>query len=355
MDNSVKKITIRDIAQMAGVSIGTVDRVIHNRGEVSSKTKEKILKITKSLNYQPDVLASALASKKNSQFAVIMPAADNESSFWKIPIIGINKAVSELGHFGIDISSYLFSISDKKSFLEQAYKALNNKPDALIIVPAFKEEALKIIQLCNGQQIPYAFFNSNIPNKEQICYIGQDARQSGILAAKLMDYGIKENSQILIVSILRFLKNNKHIQSRKQGFLDYFKDKKTSNTQFVNLELDSLDIGDVYSELRVTFQKNPAINGIFVTNSRVFQVARFLESEKIKNINLIGYDLTEENIPYLEKGTINFLINQKPIEQAYRALTAVFSKIVLKKEISKEILLPIDIVTKENLKYYEYY
>jgi LacI family transcriptional regulator len=49
------------------------------------------------------------------------------------------------------------------------------------------------------------------------------------------------------------------------------------------------------------------------------------------------------------------LINQKPIEQAYRAMTALFNKVVLKKEVPKEIILPIDIVVKENLKYYEEY
>jgi LacI family transcriptional regulator len=70
---------------------------------------------------------------------------------------------------------------------------------------------------------------------------------------------------------------------------------------------------------------------------------------------LIGYDLTPENIHYLEKGTISFLINQKPVEQGYRAVFSLFNKIVLKKDVPSEILLPIDIVTKENLKYYEEY
>jgi len=355
MEKPDKKITIRDIAQLAGVSIGTVDRVIHNRGEVSTKTKEKILKITKTLNFQPDVLASALASKKNTKFAVLMPAADSDSNFWKIPIIGIEKALNEIIHYGVNCSNYCFSISDKDSFLEEANKALNDYPDGFLIAPSFQKEAIKLAEICNEKQIPFVFFNSSIPDQNQLCHVGQDSKQSGMVGAKLMDYGIDYGSEILIVSILSFLKNNNHILDRKKGFLQYFENKKERNIKLISIDIDSLNIGDVYDALRSAFFANPKIKGVFVTNSRVFHVARFIESEKMSNINLIGYDLTSENIPYLEKDIITFLINQKPIEQAYRAIYTLFNKIVLKKEVPKEILLPIDIVTRENLKYYEEY
>ena len=59
-----KNIRILDIAKKAGVSIGTVDRVLHQRGEVSEETREKILKIIREFDYRPNILASTLASKK---------------------------------------------------------------------------------------------------------------------------------------------------------------------------------------------------------------------------------------------------------------------------------------------------
>jgi LacI family transcriptional regulator len=348
-----KKITIKDIALLAGVSIGTVDRVIHNRGEVSAKTRERILKITNSLNFQPDVLASALASKKNLNFAILMPSADNESTFWKAPISGINKAQSELEHYGVNISKFLFAISDKESFIIEANKAIDSNPDVMLIAPSFHNEAYEIAKICTESQIPFVFFNSNLPNSNQLCYVGQDALQSGKVAAKLMDYGLNKDSEILIVSLMSFLKNNNHILKRKQGFIQYFENKKENNIKLISIEIESLSVGDVYNALREAFRVNPGINGIFVTNSRVFHVARFIEAENLSNINLIGFDLTEENIPYLEKEIISFLINQKPVEQAYRAILTAFNKIVLKKEVPEEILLPIDIITKENLMYYE--
>ena len=59
------KIRIKDIARLANVSTGTVDRVLHNRGEVSAKSREKVEKVLKEINYQPNIYASALASKKS--------------------------------------------------------------------------------------------------------------------------------------------------------------------------------------------------------------------------------------------------------------------------------------------------
>lgn len=60
------KIRIKDIARLANVSTGTVDRVLHNRGEVSAKSREKVEKVLKEINYQPNIYASALASKKDT-------------------------------------------------------------------------------------------------------------------------------------------------------------------------------------------------------------------------------------------------------------------------------------------------
>jgi len=355
MEKSYKKITIKDIAELAGVSIGTVDRVIHNRGEVSKKTSDKILKITKTLNYQPHVLASALASKKNMLFSVLMPANDSESSFWKIPLVGIDKAINEIKHYGIRCTKHLYSISDKQSFIEEAYQAISQNPDGMIIVPALQDEAARIAKLCNEKEIPFAFFNSSLESKGQICFVGQDAMQSGRLAGKLMDLCTNEGYEILVISITSFLKNNRHILERKQGFIEYFERSSNNTRKLRTLDIDSLNIGDLYLELRKVFSEDNSIKGVFVTNSRVFHIAHFLESEKLQNISLIGYDLTKENIIYLEKEIITFLINQKPVEQAYRSVLSLFNKLFLKQDVPKEIHLPIEIVTKENLKYYDEY
>ena len=65
MDKEFSNIRIVDIAKMAGVSVGTVDRVIHNRGRVSEENRKKVQAILEMVNYQPNLMARSLASKNN--------------------------------------------------------------------------------------------------------------------------------------------------------------------------------------------------------------------------------------------------------------------------------------------------
>ena len=93
------------------------------------------------------------------------------------------------------------------------------------------------------------------------------------------------------------------------------------------------------------------ISGIFATSSAHI-IASYLNYKGKGQITLIGYDLTKNNITFLEKGIIDFLICQKPREQAFRGIYALFHHIVFKKQIRKNNLMPLDIITRENLNDY---
>lgn len=69
-----ERIRIKDIAALSGVSVGTVDRVLHNRPNVSKPAREKVEKALKEMNYQPNMYASALAYNRSYIFFCILPA-----------------------------------------------------------------------------------------------------------------------------------------------------------------------------------------------------------------------------------------------------------------------------------------
>jgi LacI family transcriptional regulator len=104
--------------------------------------------------------------------------------------------------------------------------------------------------------------------------------------------------------------------------------------------------------LSKAFSEHGSFNGIFVPNSRVFKVAEFLEKNNKTNIVTSGYDLVDKNIQYLKQDLISFLISQKPEEQAYNAIMALFDSLITKKEVKKTTFSPIDIIIKENIDYY---
>jgi LacI family transcriptional regulator len=115
------RIGIKDIALKAGVSKGTVDRVIHNRGNVSPDARKKVEAAMKELDYQPNVIASALASKKVRRIAVFIPDSKNDP-FWEQPTSGILKAKKALRDYPISIDPYYFRDADRQHFLELGKK-----------------------------------------------------------------------------------------------------------------------------------------------------------------------------------------------------------------------------------------
>ena len=84
-------VTINDVAKAAGVSKGTVDRVIHNRGEVSKKSRDKVLKVIEELGYKPNVYASMLASQKKRSIYCVIPE-HSSGDFWSLTAKGLVEA-----------------------------------------------------------------------------------------------------------------------------------------------------------------------------------------------------------------------------------------------------------------------
>lgn len=310
-----------------------------------------MLTIIKKADFHPDVLASALASKKKIRFLVLTPEFNDDSSFWKAPLSGIKKAIAEISHFGVEITFLHFDQFESKSFQRQARKVIRLKPDGVLLAPVQYQQSVELVKSCIENDIPCVFINSNIEKLNYLSYIGQDAIQSGYLAGKLMSLGFPADGEILVVNISRQIVNHRHIQKRNSGFENYYHDHPELNVHINTINIENTDQDYINRSLDKVFSSTGNIHGIFVPTSRVFKVAVYLNARK-KKVRLIGYDLIEENIPFLENETIDFLISQKPVDQGYYGIMALVNHLVLKKENRKNMFLPIDIITKENLNYY---
>jgi LacI family transcriptional regulator len=354
VDSKFSKIRIKDIARLAGVSPGTVDRVLHNRGEVSAKTRSKILQIIQEMDYQPDILASILANKKEIRIAVLIPEGKQDNPFWKYPVKGIEEGLRELRHFGIVLDSYLFDYTERDSFIEKSAGMLKNQYQGVILAPVFTDESALVVEECRKRDIPVVLINANICSGGCLAFIGQDSLQSGKVAARLMNYGLNGDPEILIVNFIRAKGNQDHILKREEGFRLWFSGMKEAPfLRQINIPGTGNQVTEGMLEEAISASEQ-GVGGIFVTNSRVFRVARFLERKNYKNIILIGYDLLEENREFLKKGTIDFLISQKPAEQGHLSVIALYHHLILREKVEKNQYLPVDILTKENLDHYTY-
>ncbi len=89
-------VTIYDIAREANVGIGTVSRVLNNSANVTSETRERVIKIARRLNYQPHAFAQALARKRSNTLSAIIPFFTN---YFFIEVLqGVQETLSSLGY-----------------------------------------------------------------------------------------------------------------------------------------------------------------------------------------------------------------------------------------------------------------
>ncbi len=355
MPDKFSRVRISDIATKAGVSTGTIDRVLHNRSEVAPATRKKILKIIEEMNYKPDILASTLASKKIYRFASLIPEADDSSQFWTIPAAGFAKAHAQVKHYGIEHEPYFFKYFNKNSFLKVSSELLKSKPDGVILAPIFAGPAKDFVNQCQELDIEVLFINADMANLERLSFVGQDSFRSGMVAARLLNYGTPDDAKFLVVNFISRKSANLHLLNREEGFRAFFSQHSLSHKKLQKLDIiqgDFESINDILNKELLSGISGSLPDGIFVTNSRVFLVADFFARNNINNIRLVGYDLLDINMMHLRNDRIDFLISQKPLVQGYLSFMTLFDHFVLKKTVPKYQYLPIDIITPENLDYY---
>ena len=346
-----KTYTIKDIARMAGVSAGTVDRVLHRRGDVSAASMEKVRKVLDEIDYQPNMFAIGLAAKKRYRIVCIIPYYI-EQDYWYTVAQGIERAAQELRSFNVEVDYLYYRHADKSSY-EQACLSLRTEPaDAVLIAPNFREETLQLTAYLEEGYIPYAFIDFNIEHAHALCYIGQESRIGGYIAAKILMRNHEEGEELVV-----FLNNRKNnpaeiqMQRRLEGFMQCL------------AEMDSrLVIHDVILEKEDTeankqilddfFKKHPkAVLGV-VFNSRAYQVGHYLHEKERKMKALVGYDLLKSNVEYLKSGEVNYLIGQRPRLQGYYGVKSLCNHIVFKKTVTTTKYMPIDVLMKENIEFY---
>lgn len=352
LDNIQTKVRIKDIAERANVSVGTVDRVLHNRGEVAQETRDLINKIIAELEYKPNIIASVLANKKPFNIGVLMPLPVEQDSYWKLHLNGIEEAINEISVFGVSIQKYFFEITSEESLRLQYDQLLENKPDAVIMVPVFGDTGKYLTDRLTEENIPFSFIDTAFEDSREIAFYGQNSYQTGYLAAKLMTYGVSKETTVLMVNVGGDQYASPHQANRIKGFKAYMSENNITETKIRTIDISSTSELEVKKALTAAFFDYSFVKGLFITGHEIHRVAKFVDEKKLGNIRLIGYDLLESNVHYLKKGTIDFLISQNPKHQGFKAIMNLFNSLILKQPQGPTQPMPIDIITKENVDFY---
>ena len=301
---------------MSGVSTGTVDRILHNRGKVSEEAQKKVEKVLKEIDYHPNLIARSLALKKNYHFITLIPSFA-KGEYWDKLCEGIDKAEQELFSYNVEVERMCFNQYDKSSFDELIPRIEKADCQGVVIATQFHDSVVKLASRLDQLQIPYILIDAFIENTNCVAYYGTNSYDSGYIAGRLLYEQINPTENI---AIFRFIRKGEMNISILNTFLEEHKE----------------------------------VNAGIIFNSRAHLLGKYFR-DKGEKFRLIGYDVIDPNITCLNDGSITHLIAQRPEVQGFNCIRALFRHLVLKEKVEQINYMPIDILMKENIKYYNNY
>ena len=347
-----EKIRIKDIAERAGVSVGTVDRVLHERPNVSKPAREKVEKALKEMNYQPNMYASALAYNKSYTFYLLIPKHESEA-YWEEIEEGARKCEETRRDFHIDLEILFYERSNEESFREQGKAIVEAKPEGVIVVPSSLMATRELTEQLHELNIPFIMLDSYMPDLKPLSFFGQDSFCSGFFAAKmLMMIACKEKEIMLMRQTKNGMVASKQQDNREVGFRHYMHDH-FPGVKIIDLDLPLDGTRTEYSKmLERYFNLHPDTHHCITLTSKAHIVGDFLLKTNRRDVQIMGYDMVEKNARCLREGSISFLIAQHAYMQGYNCVETLFRALVLKKNVTPVNYMPIELLMKENVDFY---
>jgi LacI family transcriptional regulator len=345
---------IADVAVMAGVSTGTVDRVLHNRGKVSNEVREKIHRVMAEVNYQPDLDSHPPVGEKPCRILAIIPAFLPDE-YWSKVNDGIRRAEQEFAEFRIEVEQLPFDQYDKNSYDALIRTLRNVDAQGVIMATLFEKSVLRLAKRLDKQNTPYVLIDSWLDGTNCLAYNGPDSFQSGYLAGRLLFEQIRKDDNVMIFNMLDHTRfESTQCARREEGFRSYL-----SEAGFQG-EIQSIFIlanAPWRNEqlLDRLIRPQHRFGGGIMFNSRVSMVASWFLKREMFDFVLVGYDALKANIPYLKNGIVSHLIAQRPEVQGYNSVKALCHHLILKQPVQKINFMPLDILMKENINYYTNY
>lgn len=346
------RIRIKDIAERAGVSVGTVDRVLHNRPNVSPPAREKVETALKEMNYQPNVYASALAYNRSYVFYVMIPKHSSEA-YWDEVEQGARKVMETRRDFHVEVRIVFYRRFSDEAFREVWEECLANNPDGVVVVPSNLDATKTFTEQMHARKIPFVMLDSYMPDLNPLAFFGQDSFQSGYFAARMLMLIAREEKEIVLMKRVQDgVPTSKQQANREVGFRHYMTDH-FPHVKIIDLLMPvGIRRNDRNVILENFFNEHPDIHHCITLSSKAHIIGEFLLATNRRHVQIMGYDVVAKNAECLRQGSISFLIAQHAYQQGYHSVDSLVRAIILKQKVNPVNYMPIELLAKENIDFY---
>ena len=309
-------VTVKSLAKAAGVSRGTVDRVLHDRGSVKKELAIKIKALAKEMGYVPNRGEKNLAAvRERYKIGVLLPSIGN--AFFEGVIEGINRAIAEYEDLGVDVIINKVQGYDEATHLASIDDLKLKGCSAICLATLDTPAVSKKIEECNDLGIKVILVNSDVSGCRRICYVGSDYCKSGRTCAGLLSLiSRKEKLNILVVT------GSSRMQGHRIRIDGFCRELEHLNVDFEICQQVESNDSDIQAQI-VTSQylmHHKEINCVYVTGAGVQGVGAAIIATGRKDIIGIAFDDIYTTVEMVRAGIFKFVVCQQPDRQGYHAV-----------------------------------
>jgi LacI family transcriptional regulator len=342
---STRKTGIPLIAELAGVSIGTVDRALHGRPGINDETRQRILRIVEKIRYQPNQNARSLAIGKKIRIGLCVPR--EIAYFYNELWAGMRHEVRNYASTGVKFEEAEvpeLGRGDRAAFR----KLIAAGVDGIIVTPGDPESMNALINEAEKKDIRVLCVSTDAPQSKRSTIVAVEPRTQGLMAGELMANFLPSGSRAAVITGM--LKTVDH-REKSEGFAESFEQINRGKVVAIVEALE--DERESHRRTRELLKAEPALTGIYVNTVNCLPVCRALtESGRAGYVRLIATDLFDRMVPLLRSGIIAASMHQRPYRQGQLAVRTLCEHLLRGTALPPALYLNPSTVLRSNLHLY---
>ncbi len=335
-------ITLKQIAEMAGVHKSTVDKVIHNRPGVSDIKRQQIRALLQEHGYESNPLAKALNyQKKKMTVAVVLPVVDATPELRR----GMELVRQDFNSFNCEIAYYEVAYPDVEAQAKCLNRLCEKGVAGVVCSPMEGKPVYEALAALDAAHIPVVTVNSDLEDAPRLCFVGQDMEQSGKVAARLAGLLLGGNGQIGVLSSRESLRS---VEQREHAFERYL------SARYPEIRIvETVDTHEspalAYESTVKLLGRHAALDALFITCGCVPDICRAVRDQG-RSLQILCYECYPEIVALVQGGEIACTISGDLMEQGRRAMRLLFEYIIYDRAPGRgEIYTKNEILLCENI------
>lgn len=336
-------VTIQKIAELSGVSRGTVDRVLHGRPNVSPMVREKVLRAAKQLGYQPPAPANSGAEK---HAAILIPQW-TDGHFNRQIVSGIRRALRYIADPSFVLTEQPLRTMTMQELLRAMDEQIRSGVDGLIIRAENTPEVRAAIEQAVQKGVTVITYDADVPHSGRLCHAGQDLVRAGAIAAGVMARLIRPPEHVLIVT--GNLRMEAH-KGRVDGFCRRLLELGFSEDAYRVIETNEMPelTGELVAQ---ALQADSRLHAVYMACQPLSGcIAGIRKARRTTRPHIVCNDLTPTAKRYLREGTVDFVIGQAFSQESFHAVLAMYQMLLRDVKPKRELYYTdVGLITQEML------